>query len=119
MRTTHGCASLPFACVFFLPFPPSTCFVFPRGRTHATALLLSIRFMREEGAGGISQLRHVHDFVASELNRLVPARAGALVLISLAGTLLAIKTRLQLSDGMLPMAELTTAMLAKCPGWGR
>ncbi len=75
--------------------------------------------MREEGTGGISQLRHVHDFVASELNRLVPARAGALVLISLAGTLLAIKTRLQLTDGMLPMAELTTAMLAKCPGWGR
>lgn len=93
-----------------------SCFFFsPRG----AALLLSLRFMREEGNGGISQLRHVHDFVASELNRLVPARAGALVLISLAGTLIAIKTRLQLTDGMLPMAELTTAMLAKCPGWGR
>ncbi|CAM9427975.1 unnamed protein product, partial [Ectocarpus fasciculatus] len=85
----------------------------------ADALLLTVRFMRGEGTGGISQLRHVHDFVASELNRLVPARAGALVLISLAGTLLAIKTRLQLTDGMLPMAELTTAMLTKCPGWGR
>ncbi|CAN0458957.1 unnamed protein product, partial [Ectocarpus sp. 8 AP-2014] len=75
--------------------------------------------MRGGGTGGISQLRHVHDFVASELNRLVPARAGALVLISLAGTLVAIKTRLQLTDGMLPMAELTAAMLTKCPGWGR
>ncbi|CBN75426.1 hypothetical protein Esi_0099_0012 [Ectocarpus siliculosus] len=85
----------------------------------ADALLLTVRFMRGGGTGGISQLRHVHDFVASELNRLVPARAGALVLISLAGTLLAIKTRLQLTDGMLPMAELTTAMLTKCPGWGR
>ncbi|CAM9511513.1 unnamed protein product, partial [Ectocarpus sp. 8 AP-2014] len=85
----------------------------------ADALLLTVRFMRGGGTGGISQLRHVHDFVASELNRLVPARAGALVLISLAGTLVAIKTRLQLTDGMLPMAELTTAMLTKCPGWGR
>ncbi|CAM9661486.1 unnamed protein product [Ectocarpus sp. 13 AM-2016] len=85
----------------------------------ADALLLTVRFMRGGGAGGVSQLRHVHDFVASELNRLVPARAGALVLISLAGTLLAIKTRLQLTDGMLPMAELITAMLTKCPGWGR
>ncbi|CAN0543887.1 unnamed protein product, partial [Ectocarpus sp. 12 AP-2014] len=85
----------------------------------ADALLLTVRFMRGGGTGGVSQLRHVHDFVASELNRLVPARAGALVLISLAGTLLAIKTRLQLTDGMLPMAELITAMLTKCPGWGR
>lgn len=83
------------------------------------ALLLSVRFMREEGAGGISRLRHVHDYVASELNRLVPAKAGALVLISLAGTLLAVKTRLQLTDGMLPMAELVTVMLNKCLGWGR
>lgn len=85
----------------------------------SAALLLSVRFMRKQGVGGISKLRHVHDFVAMELNRLVPARAGALVLISLAGTLLAIKTRLQLADGMLRMAELITAMLAKCPGWGR
>ncbi|CAN0284608.1 unnamed protein product, partial [Hapterophycus canaliculatus] len=85
----------------------------------ADALLLSVRFMREESAGGISRLRHVHDFVASELNRLVPGKAGALVLVSLAGTLLAVKTRLQLTDGMLPMAELITVMLTKCPGWGR
>lgn len=42
-----------------------------------------------------------------------------MVLVSLAGTLLGIKTRLQLTDGMLPAAELTSAMLHKCPGWGR
>ncbi|CAM9604163.1 unnamed protein product, partial [Scytosiphon promiscuus] len=85
----------------------------------ADALLLSVRFMRGGGPGGISRLRYVHDYVASELNRLVPGKAGALVLISLAGILLAVKTRLQLTDGMLPMAELITVMLNKCPGWGR
>lgn len=65
------------------------------------------------------RLRHVHDFVASELNRLVRLKAGAMVLISLAGVLLGIKTRLQLTDGMLPAAELTLAMLQECPGWAR
>lgn len=75
--------------------------------------------MPELRTGGGARLRQVHDFVASELNRLVPAKAGAMVLTSLAGTLLGIKTRLKLTDGMLPAAELTSSMLQKCPGWGR
>ncbi|CAM9184343.1 unnamed protein product, partial [Laminaria digitata] len=85
----------------------------------ADALLLGVRYTGQHGGGDSSRLRHVHDYVASELNRLVPAKAGAMVLVSLAGTLLGIKTRLQLTDGMLPAAELTSAMLHKCPGWGR
>lgn len=82
-------------------------------------MLLGVRYTGQHGGGDSSRLRHVHDYVASELNRLVPAKAGAMVLVSLAGTLLGIKTRLQLTDGMLPAAELTSAMLHKCPGWGR
>lgn len=42
-----------------------------------------------------------------------------MVLISLSGTLLGIKTQLQLPDGMLPAAELIASMFYKCPGWGR
>ena len=85
----------------------------------SSALLLGVRYTGQHGGGDSSRLRHVHDYVASELNRLVPAKAGAMVLVSLAGTLLGIKTRLQLTDGRLPAAELTSAMLHKCPGWGR
>ena len=104
--------------------PPSTRAPEPRLSPPAfsslpSALLLGVRYTGQHGGGDSSRLRHVHDYVASELNRLVPAKAGAMVLVSLAGTLLGIKTRLQLTDGMLPAAELTSTMLHKCPGWAR
>lgn len=65
------------------------------------------------------RLRQVHDFVSSEMNRLVQGKAGAVVLSLLAGLLIGIKTRLGISDGMLPAAELMSALLRKCPGLAR
>lgn len=82
-------------------------------------MLLAVRFVREEDDSGSIRLRRAHDYVASELNRLVRAKAGAMTLIALAGILLGIKTRLFLVDGMLPAADLIATMFNECPGWAR
>ena len=107
----------PTSVIFYNPSPmQSLCCVF---FVVAQAMLLAVRFVREEDDSGSVRLRRAHDYVASELNRLVRARAGAMTLIALAGILLGIKTRLFLVDGMLPAADLIAAMFQTCPGWAR
>lgn len=81
-------------------------------------MFLGIRFLAGCGDGNV-RLRQVHDFVSSEMNRLVEAKVGAVVLSLLAGLLIGIKTRLGISDGVLPAAELVSTLLRKCPGLAR
>ena len=82
------------------------------------ALLLSIRFSRDRGDVG-TRLRHLHDFAASEVNRLIQEQSGAVAVLSLVGTLLGVQIRLGQPDGMMAAAKLTFALLHKCPGLAR
>lgn len=59
---------------------------------------------------------NVHDFIAAEMGRLVRAKAGALVLTTLAGCLIAAKSHVSTSEGMVPAAELSSSMFHLCPG---
>lgn len=79
------------------------------------ALFLSIRFLGDRGDVS-TRLRHLHDFAASEMNRLMEAQGGAVALIALLGTLLGVQIRLGQPDGMLTAAELTSTLVQKHPG---
>jgi len=56
--------------------------------------------------GKSSAYEQIHDYVASELDRLIRAEAGALVVNGVATILIATKARLLRPDGILPLADL-------------
>ncbi|CBN75109.1 conserved unknown protein [Ectocarpus siliculosus] len=81
----------------------------------ADSMTLVLRFVCMEGDVRTGWA-NVHDLISSELNRLFKEQAGALVLTTLAGNLIAAKSRIGTSEGMLPVAEIVLAMFCKCPG---
>ena len=58
----------------------------------------------------------VHDYLASELDRLVRMEAGALVLNGVADLLIVAKARLLRTDGLLSLADLISRHLHELPG---
>lgn len=62
---------------------------------------------------------HVHDYLGAELQRLMQVEAGGVVLATLTGALLGIKSRLARVDGLLPLAELVLSLFTECPGLAR
>lgn len=91
------------------------CVVFLRLRT---GLFLTIRYFNAVG-GENSGLGHVHDYLVAELQRLMQVEAGGVVLATLAGALLGVKSRLARADGLLPVAELVLSLFNECPGLAR
>lgn len=83
-----------------------------------TGLFLAIRYFNAVG-GHNSGLDHVHDYIGAELQRLVQVEAGGVVLATLAGALLGVKSRLSRPDGLLPLAELVLSLFNECPGLSR
>lgn len=79
------------------------------------ALVLVYRFVLASGDTETGWW-HMHDFIAAEMTRLEPLKPGALVMITLAGSLLAAKAEVLTTDGMLAVAELVLAMFQMCPG---
>ena len=83
-----------------------------------TGLFLTIRYLNAVG-GEDSGLGHVHDYLVAELQRLMQVEAGGVVLATLAGALLGVKSRLGRADGLLPLAELVLSLFSECPGLAR
>ncbi|CAB1109583.1 unnamed protein product [Ectocarpus sp. CCAP 1310/34] len=81
----------------------------------ADSMTLVLRFVCMEGDVRTGWA-NVHDLISTELSRLFKEQAGALVLTTLAGNLIAAKSRIGTSEGMLPVAEMVLAMFCKCPG---
>ena len=79
------------------------------------ALVLVYRFVVASGDTDAGWW-HVHDFIAAEMTRLDPIKPGALVMITLGGSLIASKAEVFTSDGMLAVAELVLSMFQTCPG---
>lgn len=82
------------------------------------ATLLFIRFVHTVGDGS-SAFHRVHDYLASELERLVQVDAGALVVTGIADLLIVAKARLLRTDGLLPLADIISNNLHQFPGLGR
>ncbi len=82
------------------------------------AAILVLRFAHTIGDGS-SSYEQVHDYVASELDRLVRVEAGAVVLNGIADLLIVAKARLLRTDGLLPVADLISNNLHRLPGLGR
>eukprot|EP00903_Cladosiphon_okamuranus_P017896 g16469.t1 len=81
-------------------------------------LFLTIRYFNAV-EGKNSGLGHVHDYLAAELQRLMQVEAGGVVLATLAGALLGVKSRLARADGLLPVAELVLSLFSELPGLAR
>jgi len=81
------------------------------------ATLLVLRFAHTVGDEG-SIFNRVHDYLASELERLVRVEAGALVVNGVADLLVAAKARLLRTDGLLPLADVISRNVHQLPGLG-
>eukprot|EP00752_Nemacystus_decipiens_P006010 g5428.t1 len=82
------------------------------------SLFLTIRYWNAVG-GDNSGLSRVHDYLGAELQRLMQAEAGGVVLATLAGALLGVKSRLARADGLPPLAEFVLSLFTECPGLAR
>ncbi|CAM9177617.1 unnamed protein product [Ectocarpus sp. 12 AP-2014] len=82
-------------------------------------LFLTLRYYTTVLEDGTPALTHVHGYLASELDHLVLAGAGAVVLVLLSGLLMAVKARLSRADGLLPLAELALSQFHTLPGLAR
>lgn len=72
--------------------------------------------VRKGGDGYI----HVHDYLASELGRLVKGGgAGGAVLAALGSLLIGVKAMTAQVDDLLPLAELVSAQYHQFPGFAR
>jgi len=67
----------------------------------------------------LAAFEHVHNYLASELERLAKMEAGAMVLNGVADLLIEAKARLLRTDGLLPLADLISNSLHDLPGLGR
>jgi len=82
------------------------------------AAILVLRCAHTIGDGS-SSYEQVHDYLASELDRLVRMGAGALVLNGVADLLIVAKARLLRTDALFPLADLISNNLHQLPGLGR
>eukprot|EP00903_Cladosiphon_okamuranus_P013676 g12737.t1 len=71
---------------------------------------------QQTGGNDQSGWRQTHDFIEAELDRLVREKSGAMVITTLVGNLLATKSRLKTTEGMLPIAEIGLPSFLRCPG---
>lgn len=105
-------SSVLFSCVALVcPSPPTTPLL--------SGLFLTLRYYTTVLEDGTPALTHVHGYLASELDHLVLAGAGAVVLVLLSGLLMAVKARLSRADGLLPLAELALNQFHTLPGLAR
>ena len=81
---------------------------------------LAFRHANSIRRGGGAGYIHVHDYLASELARLVQdGRAGGAVLAALGSLLIGVKAMTAHTDGLLSLAESVSTQYHQFPGFAR